>query len=93
MGVELGDNEVVAAAVAGGSLAGGEGLIAGESNGSGVGMGPFLHGSKMFISGGGMDFWGGVEGSLMVLGFFGDEVVDWEGSGREDDYTSGSAAF
>ena len=45
----MGDGGV--AAGGGGLFAGGEGLMTGESNGSGWGMGPFLSGFKMVISG------------------------------------------
>ena len=59
-GVVLGDG--VAA------IAGGDGLIGGESNGSRVGVGPFFLGIKMDINGGGMDLLGGVDGDLMIRG-------------------------
>ena len=57
------------------AVAGGDGLIGGESNGSGGG-GPFFFGIKMVISGGGMDLWGGVDGGLIMRGCFGDEGVE-----------------
>ena len=55
LGVAMGDETVddeVAAAAAGGSFAGGDGFIGGESTGSGEEMGPFLDGFKMVIKGG-----------------------------------------
>ena len=40
-----------------------------------------------------MDLWGGVEGGLMVRGCFGDEGVEWGGSGRGGDLRSWSSCF
>ena len=40
-------------------------------------MGPFFFGTKTVIRGGGMDFWGGVDGGgRMMRGCFGDEGVE-----------------
>ena len=66
-GAVLGDEGAVAV--------GGDGLIGGESNGSGGG-GPFFFGIKMVISGGGMDLCGGVDGGLIMRGCFEDEGVE-----------------
>ena len=59
------------------AAAGGDGLVGGASNGSGVGVGPFFEwGLSNTIVGGGMNFGRGVDGSLMVLDKLGDEGVD-----------------
>ena len=62
LGVVDGDEEVTA-------VAGGDGLIGGESNGSGGGVGPFFFplGNKIDMRGGGMDFWGGVDGGGRMM--------------------------
>ena len=53
--------------------------MGGDSNGNGGG-GPFFRWCFSDVSfGGGMDFGGGVEGGLIVLGCLGDEGVDREG--------------
>ena len=72
---------------------GGDGLVGGDSNGSGGG-GPFF---RWYFSGvrlgGGMDFGGGVEGGLIVLGCLGDEGVDREGPGWGVDFLCRSSRF
>ena len=68
----LGDEDEGVAAAA----AAGDGIIGGESNGSRGWVGPFFFCTKMVISGGGMDLWGGVDGGLMMRGCFGDEEVE-----------------
>ena len=71
------EGEVVAAATGGG-----DGLVGGASNGNGGWVGPFFEwGLRNVIVGGGMNFGGGVDGGLMVLGSLGDEGVDREGPG------------
>ena len=76
----FGDEEGEVDAVA--ATGGGDGLVGCDSNGSGGGVGPFF---RWYFSGvrlgGGMDFGGGVEGGLIVLGCLGDEGVDREGPG------------
>ena len=57
------------------------------------GMVPFLDGFKMVIKGGGMDFWGDVVGSPIVLGCFGDEGLDREGPGSNEDFRCWSSGF
>ena len=69
LGVVDGDDEV--------AVAGGAGLVGGDSTGSGGGVGPFFFWTRTDMSGGGMDPWGGVVGGgRMVLGCLGDEGVE-----------------
>ena len=81
--------EVVAVAATGG----GDGLVGGASTGSGGG-GPFFGwGFNDVRFEGGMDFGGGVEGGLIVLGCLGDEGVDREGPGWGVDFLCRSSHF
>ena len=64
-----GDDEV--------AVAGGAGLVGGDSNGSGGWVGPFFPWASTDMRGGGMDLWGGVVGGgRMVLGCLGDDGVE-----------------
>ena len=84
----FGDEEGEAVAATGGV----DGLEGGDSNGSGGG-GPFFRWAfKAVRFGGGMDFGGGVDRGLNVLGCLGDEGVDREGPGWGLTCSVGSAA-
>ena len=86
----FGDEEGEAVAATGG----GDGFEGGDSNGSGGGVGPFFRWAfKAVRFGGGMDFGGGVEGGLKVLGCLGDEGVDREGPGWGVDFLCRSSRF